>query len=61
MQDYYLQQYNIRLQYPDLPMIETKPNTFCPIELCSLSPGNKYNKRLTPAQTANATNIQLLK
>jgi eukaryotic translation initiation factor 2C len=61
LQDYFLSQYNIRLQYPDLPLVETKQDTFYPIELCDFTPGNKFNKRLSPEQTARANPIQILK
>ncbi len=60
VEQYYLEQYQIRLQYNDLPLVETKPETFYPLELCSLSPGNKYIKRLSPVQTGKATDVQLL-
>ncbi len=61
VEQYFLEQYNIRLQHPDLPLVETKPETYYPIELCSFTKGNKYNKRLSPEQTAKANPIQLLK
>lgn len=61
VENYFLEHYRIRLQYPDLPMVETRADTFYPIELCELSPGHKFNKRLSPSQTGKATAVQLLK
>ncbi len=58
VEQYYLEQYNIRLQHPDLPNVETKAGTYFPIELCSLPSNNKYNKPLSPKQIGKVNRLQ---
>ncbi|CAN0916560.1 Protein argonaute 5 [Linum grandiflorum] len=51
--DYFNQKYNIRLQYPNLPAIQagTAPRIFhLPMELCRISEGQRYTKKLNDRQ-----------
>ncbi|KAK3319908.1 ribonuclease H-like domain-containing protein [Cercophora scortea] len=50
--DYYKETYNQRLQYPELPLIETNRGGFFPIELCEVGRFNPYPFKLSPDQTS---------
>ncbi|XP_055348778.1 protein argonaute-4-like [Paramacrobiotus metropolitanus] len=50
--DYFAQQYNYRLKYPGLPMVETTSKCFLPIELCTVVDGQKVKRKLSDQQTA---------
>ena len=49
--DYFLQQYNARLQYPLLPLIETSKGGMFPMEVCEVKRFNTYPFKLDSAQT----------
>ena len=51
--DYYLKQYNIRLQRPALPVVETSKGTQYPMEFCSIVKGQRYPFKLNDFQTSN--------
>ncbi|GAN01273.1 translation initiation factor 2C [Mucor ambiguus] len=50
--DYFLQKYNRRLNYPFLPCVVVRKDTFLPMEVCEISPGQRFTRRLNPKQTA---------
>ncbi|GAA5997994.1 argonaute/piwi family protein [Rhodotorula paludigena] len=57
----YLQHhFGVRLNYPDLPLVETKSGTYYPMELVHVYEGSKYIKRLTPQQQQLASGFQTL-
>ncbi|GAA6006250.1 hypothetical protein JCM10207_000576 [Rhodosporidiobolus poonsookiae] len=58
---YFHQEFRVRLQYPDLPLIEVKPGTLYPIELCDITHGQRYLNKLSPAQQGAASDFQILK
>ncbi|KAG0647251.1 RNA interference pathway ago1 [Hyphodiscus hymeniophilus] len=51
--DYFVQRYNIRLEYWQLPLIETTRDGLFPMELCILVANQRYQYKLTPDQTAS--------
>ncbi|GAA5979843.1 hypothetical protein JCM11641_002711 [Rhodosporidiobolus odoratus] len=61
VEDYMQQHFNIRLNYPQLPCVEVKPNTYYPMELISINEGNKHNKKLLSAQQNVASPFQILR
>ncbi|GAA5891801.1 hypothetical protein JCM5296_001865 [Sporobolomyces johnsonii] len=58
---YLLDNFRVRLNYPELPLLEVKPGTLYPLELCYIDEGNKYWKRLSPQQQLAASAFQTLK
>ena len=56
VEKYFTNQYRIRLQYPELPLIQLLPkekNIFLPIEVCYVIGGEHYKKKLDPQATAD--------
>ncbi|MCJ1471702.1 hypothetical protein MMC13_000342, partial [Lambiella insularis] len=52
--EYFLKAYNLALQYPTLPVVETtKRNVAFPMECCIIEPEQRYPYKLDPFQTAN--------
>jgi eukaryotic translation initiation factor 2C len=51
--DYFVQKYNIRLEFWYLPLIETTREGFFPMELCVLNANQRYQFKLSPDQTAS--------
>jgi hypothetical protein len=51
--DYFLQKYNVRLEFWNLPLIETTRDGFFPMEVCILNPNQRYQYKLSPDQTAS--------
>ncbi|KAH7395607.1 eukaryotic translation initiation factor-like protein 2C 2 [Cadophora sp. MPI-SDFR-AT-0126] len=51
--DYFKRTYNIELQCWWLPLIITERAGMFPMELCTLSPNQRYNFKLSPEQTSN--------
>ncbi|KAI1152469.1 Piwi domain-containing protein [Nemania diffusa] len=49
---HYQDQYEFRLQYPRLPIIETTRGAFFPMELCNVDDFQRYPFKLDPTQTA---------
>jgi len=52
--NYFRSKYGITLNYPDMPLIKVgspSKNICLPIELCSIVPGQRYMKKLSPIQT----------
>lgn len=51
---YYTEQYNIRLRFPNLPLIRTKKrNEMYPMELALVEEGQRYPYKLNDRQTAD--------
>ncbi|KAF7729871.1 eukaryotic translation initiation factor 2C, 2 [Apophysomyces ossiformis] len=48
---YFSKQYNKRLAYPFLPCVVVKKNIFLPMEVCHITPGQRYAKKLDGNQT----------
>jgi eukaryotic translation initiation factor 2C len=51
--DYFQERYNIRLQFPMLPLVMTTRDGVFPMEVCSLVANQKYPYKLSPEQTAS--------
>jgi eukaryotic translation initiation factor 2C len=51
--DYFIYKYNIRLEFWYLPLIETTRAGFFPMELCTISPNQRYQYKMSPDQTAS--------
>lgn len=49
---YFHTRYNVRLQYPDFPLIETTRDGVFPMECITMLPWQRYNFKLDPDQTA---------
>lgn len=50
---YYQKKYNVYLQYPDLPVVQTtKKRVVFPMELCGMMPGQRYPYKLNEQQTS---------
>lgn len=49
--DYFRKTYNISIQYWDLPLVITSRDGMFPMELCVISPTQRYNFKLSPEQT----------
>ncbi|KAI8092854.1 Piwi domain-containing protein [Halteromyces radiatus] len=54
---YFQKTYNRRFAYPFLPCIVVKKDTFLPMEVCEVLPGQRYTEKLNEKQTAEMTNI----
>ena len=51
--DYYKKRYNVHLEWPDMPVVETtKKGVVYPLELCFMAPGQRYPYKLDEKQTA---------
>ncbi len=57
---HYNEQYNIRLQYPKLPIIETTRGGFFPMELCNVADFQRYPYKLDPAQVSHTSILRLM-
>jgi eukaryotic translation initiation factor 2C len=51
--DYFVRQYNVRLEFWNLPLIVTPRDGCFPMELCILQPNQRYQYKLSPDQTAS--------
>ncbi|RUS16005.1 Piwi domain-containing protein [Endogone sp. FLAS-F59071] len=49
---YFLSQYNIRLEYPNMPCIVVQKNTYLPVELCEIIPGQRSLRKHSREQTS---------
>lgn len=49
--DYYLSEFGMRLQYPDLPLVETGKGAYFPMEVCRINRLNSYPFKLDGQQT----------
>jgi eukaryotic translation initiation factor 2C len=56
VEEYFLQKYNVRLQYPNLPLIDTGKGLI-PMELATLIPMQRYPFKLGPDQVAGMIKI----
>ncbi|GAA5918662.1 hypothetical protein JCM1841_002301 [Sporobolomyces salmonicolor] len=61
VETYLYDNFRVRLQHPELPLLEVKRGTLYPLELCYIDEGNKYWKRLSPQQQLAASPFQTLK
>lgn len=53
--DYFLKRYNYRILHPDLPLVWVNPkekNTKIPLEICYVTGGEHYRKKLDPSATS---------
>ncbi|CEP13223.1 hypothetical protein [Parasitella parasitica] len=50
--DYFVEKYNRRLNYPFLPCVVVRRDIFLPMEVCEITPGQRYTRKLNPKQTA---------
>lgn len=49
---YYEQQYNLKIRFPALPMVESRKREKYPMELCFVSDGERWKETLQGAETA---------
>jgi eukaryotic translation initiation factor 2C len=52
--DHYAETYNFRLQYPNLPIIESTRGGLFPMELCNVAKYQRYPFKLDPKQVRAA-------
>ncbi|GAA6048207.1 hypothetical protein JCM3770_003711 [Rhodotorula araucariae] len=60
VEEYLWDHFQIRLRNPRWPLVEVKAGTFYPMELICVVEGNKYMKRLSPAEQNLASEFQSL-
>lgn len=61
--DYYLKEYKVRLQYPELPLIHMtagKGKIVYPMELCYIPTNQRYNSKLNEKQVCLSESLKLL-
>ncbi|KAL8947942.1 MAG: hypothetical protein Q9222_005822 [Ikaeria aurantiellina] len=51
--DYFRKKYNIYLEHPDLPVVQTTRKSVFPMEVCEMLPGQRYPYKLNELQTKN--------
>ncbi|KAK1831263.1 hypothetical protein QBC39DRAFT_96706 [Podospora conica] len=51
--DYYLSEFKLRLQYPDIPLVETGKGSMFPMEVCLINRLNPYPYKLDGQQTTD--------
>ena len=60
--EYYQRRYDIYLEYPDAPLVETtKKGVVYPMELCVLAPSQRYPYKLNDEQTAKMIKFAVTK
>lgn len=52
--DYIEFTYNVKLRGPELPVVKLTAKGWYPIELCTVDPGQKFSKKLSPDQLSEA-------
>ncbi len=50
--DHYIKQYNVVLEFPNYPVVETTRDGAFPMEVCNILPDQRYNFKLDPNQTS---------
>ena len=50
--DYFNEEYKIRLQFPNLPILETSKGSYFPLELCNIASHQRYQAKLDPQQVS---------
>ncbi|CDR36655.1 hypothetical protein NBRC10512_003824 [Rhodotorula toruloides] len=60
VEEYMEKHFGVRLQYPDLPLVEVRPTTVYPLEMLWIDEGNKYLKRLSPLEQGKASDFATL-
>lgn len=56
--DYFAERYNIRLRYPQFPVIETtKKGSYYPMEVCMVDHNQRYPFKLSPDQVCILHNV----
>lgn len=62
VQEYFLEVYDVRLRYPELPLIRTRKKAeVFPIELCYIEKGQRYPYKLNDTQTADMIKFTVTK
>jgi eukaryotic translation initiation factor 2C len=53
--DYFAKEFNVRLQYPDLPLVKATrgPNTLLPMEVLKIQQNQRYAFKMDERQTSN--------
>ncbi|KAJ1913715.1 hypothetical protein IWQ60_009100 [Tieghemiomyces parasiticus] len=59
--DYFRRTLNISLRYPHLPCVEVKRGVMLPLEVCTVAPGFRYTRKLSPTQTAEMIKFTCIK
>ena len=60
--DYYQRRYDIHLEYPDAPLVETtRRGVVYPMELCFMAPSQRYPYKLTDDQTSKMIKFAVTK
>ncbi|GAA5986024.1 hypothetical protein JCM10908_006374 [Rhodotorula pacifica] len=57
VEQFFQNHYNVRLRRPDFPCISVSKIALWPLELCHVETGQKWSKKLDPAQTADAIRL----
>ena len=53
MEKYYQKKYNLHLEFPNMPLVETmKKDVFFPMEVCYLLKGQRYPYKLNETQVS---------
>ncbi|KAJ8296317.1 Protein argonaute 5 [Rhodotorula toruloides] len=60
VETYMEKHFGVRLQYPDFPLVEVRPNIVYPLEMLWIDEGNKYLKRLSPLEQGRASDFATL-
>ncbi|KAI0217567.1 hypothetical protein L0F63_000143 [Massospora cicadina] len=58
---YFSQKLGVRLEFPTLPCVEIKKGVAIPMELCNVTPGQRYLRKLSEMQTADMIKITCTK
>jgi len=54
IQTYFQKMYNYTLRFPTLPCVQVTKKAWYPMEVCEVERGNKFTKKLSPEQVADA-------
>uniref|UniRef100_A0A0K3CI22 BY PROTMAP: gi/342321517/gb/EGU13450.1/ Proteophosphoglycan ppg4 [Rhodotorula glutinis ATCC 204091] n=1 Tax=Rhodotorula toruloides TaxID=5286 RepID=A0A0K3CI22_RHOTO len=60
VKEYMEKHFGVRLQHPNLPLVEVRPNIVYPLEMIWVDEGNKYLKRLSPLEQGKASDFATL-
>ncbi|KAJ3279495.1 Eukaryotic translation initiation factor 2C, partial [Borealophlyctis nickersoniae] len=55
--EYFKTQYDIKLKFPHLPCVVAAQNTYLPVEVCAMLPGQRVLRKLDDVQTSNMIKI----
>ena len=59
--EYFIEVYNLRLQWPDLPLLVTPKGEHFPMECCLMVPGQRYPYKLSEKQTSEMIKFAVTK